>query len=101
MCPCGCSPGSGPGSGSSASREKECGEDYDSERDASSILEDCSSPLSISSRLNWVGLGGGVGVVASGPETLTRAASNAVARVGLTRGVELGGVGLHTESFSL
>jgi hypothetical protein len=51
--------------------------------------------------LNWVGLGGGVGVCVSGPETLTREAQNAVARVGMTRGLELGGIALHTEIFSL
>ena len=51
-------------------------------------------------RLGWVGLGGGVGVVASGPNSLTREASNAVARLSMTRGRELGGVSLHTEIFS-
>ncbi|KAI0776531.1 iron reductase [Trametes elegans] len=54
-----------------------------------------------SARLNWVGLGGGVGVCAAGPESLTREAQNAVARVSLTRGLELGGVGLHTELFAI
>ncbi|KAG7094335.1 hypothetical protein E1B28_007934 [Marasmius oreades] len=54
-----------------------------------------------SSKLQWAGLGGGVAVCASGPESLTREASNAVASLGLTRGVELGGVSVHTEVFSL
>jgi ferric-chelate reductase len=54
-----------------------------------------------SAKLNWVGLGGGVAVCASGPETLTREAHNAVARVGMRRGVELGGIVLHTELFSM
>lgn len=53
------------------------------------------------SKLEWVGLGGGVAVCAAGPESLTREAQNAVARLGLTRGVELGGIGLHTELFAL
>ena len=57
--------------------------------------------FSASSRLNWVGLGGGVAVCAAGPESLTREAHNAVARVSLTRGVELGGVALHTELFAI
>ncbi len=52
------------------------------------------------SKLGWVGLGGGVGVVASGPESLTREASNAVARLSMARGRELGGVALHTEMFT-
>ncbi|OJT14547.1 Ferric reductase transmembrane component 3 [Trametes pubescens] len=56
---------------------------------------------SASARLSWVGLGGGVAVCAAGPESLTREAQNAVARIGLTRGVELGGVGLHTELFAI
>ncbi|SJL02859.1 uncharacterized protein ARMOST_06199 [Armillaria ostoyae] len=45
-------------------------------------------------------LGGGVGVCVCGPESLVREASNAVARLGMTRSGELGGVGLHTELFS-
>jgi ferric-chelate reductase len=65
------------------------------------IEEDAGEKLSESPKLNWVGLGGGVAVCASGPETLTREAHNAVARTGMTRGVELGGIALHTELFSL
>lgn len=52
-------------------------------------------------KLDWVGLGGGVAVCAAGPESLTREAQNAVARLGLTRGIELGGIGIHTELFAL
>lgn len=52
-------------------------------------------------KLEWVGLGGGVAVCAAGPESLTREAQNAVARLGLTRGIELGGIGIHTELFAL
>ena len=52
-------------------------------------------------KLDWVELGGGVAVCASGPETLLRETQNAVARIGLTRGLELGGIGLHTELFAL
>ncbi|TFK77223.1 iron reductase [Pluteus cervinus] len=55
----------------------------------------------IHDKLRWRGVGGGVAVCASGPETLTREASNAVARLGLSRGIELGGIALHTELFSL
>jgi ferric-chelate reductase len=43
---------------------------------------------------------GGVAVCASGPFSLTREAQNAVARVSMTRGLELGGIALHTEIFS-
>ena len=44
---------------------------------------------------------GGVAVCASGPESLTREAQNAVARVGPRRAGMLGGIGIHTELFSL
>ncbi|KAF8647908.1 hypothetical protein AX16_006440 [Volvariella volvacea WC 439] len=52
-------------------------------------------------RLRWCGLGGGVAVCVSGPGSLIRETSNAVARLGMTRGAELGGIALHTELFSL
>jgi len=52
--------------------------------------------------LRWVGLGGGLGVCASGPRELTREVTNAVAKLSLSRSaVEIGGVGLHTEAFVL
>ncbi|KAJ3889050.1 iron reductase [Lentinula edodes] len=63
--------------------------------------EACAALAEASAKLQWVGLGGGVAVCASGPGSLTREASNAVAKLSLTRGVELGGVGLHTEVFSV
>ena len=44
---------------------------------------------------------GGVGVCASGPESLTREAANAVARAGPVHGRRVGGIALHTEMFSL
>lgn len=50
---------------------------------------------------SWVPAGGGVAVCASGPCSLTREAQNAVARLSASRGVELGGIALHTELFSL
>lgn len=62
-------------------------------------LEDPEKPLK--SKLPWVGLGGGVAVCASGPESLIREAQNAVAKMGVVRGREVGGVGLHTELFAL
>ncbi|KAI0742236.1 iron reductase [Daedaleopsis nitida] len=72
------------------------------EAETQSIETDENMPeLTASSRLQWVGLGGGVAVCAAGPESLTREAHNAVARVSLTRGVELGGVALHTELFAI
>ncbi|KAG1847157.1 iron reductase [Suillus subalutaceus] len=45
--------------------------------------------------------GGGVAVCASGPESLTREAQNAVARFGLTMSMDVGGIALHTELFTL
>ena len=44
---------------------------------------------------------GGVGVCVSGPESLTREAANAVARLGPVHGRRVGGISLHTEVFSL
>lgn len=64
-------------------------------------IEDGVEKPAVTPKLNWVGLGGGVAVCVSGPETLTREAHNAVARVGMTKGLELGGIALHTELFSL
>ena len=52
-------------------------------------------------KLEWVGLGGGVGVCVSGPEGLIRETQNAVAKIGAVRGVQVGGIGLHTELFAL
>lgn len=46
-------------------------------------------------------LGGGVAVCASGPETLTREAQTAVARVGVRRDAEFDKIALHTELFVL
>ncbi|KAK7027523.1 ferric-chelate reductase Frp1 [Paramarasmius palmivorus] len=45
--------------------------------------------------------GGGLAVCAAGPEGLVRKAGNAVARMSLTRGIELGGIDLHTEVYSM
>jgi ferric-chelate reductase len=44
---------------------------------------------------------GGVGVCASGPESLTRDAANAVARLAPVHGARVGGISLHTEVFTL
>ena len=79
-------------------RKSHTSEDSDSR---SLETDECMRAVPGSARLRWVGLGGGVGVCAAGPESLTREAHNAVARVSLTRGVELGGVGLHTELFAM
>jgi len=52
--------------------------------------------------LRWVGLGGGLGICASGPSKLTKEVANAVAKLSLSGGVgDIGGVGLHTETFVL
>ena len=77
-------------------------ESSEADADAKSLESDESArEVHASARLKWVGLGGGVGVCAAGPESLTRAAHNAVARVSVTRGVELGGIALHTELFAI
>jgi len=44
---------------------------------------------------------GGVGVCASGPESLTREAANAVASLAPVHARRVGGIALHTEVFSL
>ncbi|KAH9041888.1 iron reductase [Lactarius deliciosus] len=44
---------------------------------------------------------GGVGVCASGPESLTRESANAVARLTPSHAKRVGGIALHTEVFSL
>ncbi|KXN89082.1 Ferric reductase transmembrane component 1 [Leucoagaricus sp. SymC.cos] len=55
-----------------------------------------------SRKLPWLGSGGAVAVCASGPASLMREAANAVARLRLSqRGMEMGGVDIHTEVFSL
>lgn len=46
-------------------------------------------------------LPGGVGVCAAGPASLTADVSNAVTMLSLKRGLELGGVDLHTEMYSI
>jgi len=47
------------------------------------------------------GLAGGVGVAASGPESLTTSARNTVAWVGPSKASQVGGINLHTELFAL
>src|SRR6266404_1158386 len=44
---------------------------------------------------------GGVGVCASGPESLARETANAVARLAPLHATRVGGITLHTEVFSL
>ena len=68
-------------------------------QDSDGDLEDERKSAKV--KLNWVGLGGGVGVCASGPESLILETQNAVARLGAMRGVSLGGIGLHTELFAV
>ena len=82
------------------------------------LLHDLTSPRSASSplagpveednaerrgvgRIETSGQAGGVAVCASGPASLTSEAQNAVARLGVVRGVELGGVAIHVEQFTL
>lgn len=57
---------------------------------------------SLGSKLSWIENGGGLAVCASGPESLTREASNAVARLQMSgRGVQIGKIGFHSEVFTL
>jgi len=77
-------------------------EDAECEDAAIVVESDESASPSAKSKLPWIGQGGGVAVCASGPESLTREASNAVARMQTSaKGRALGEVGLHTEVFSL
>jgi len=71
---------------------------------ARQILNDMITPPAddTAGGLRWVGLGGGLGVCASGPSELTREVANAVAKLSLSGSAqEVGGVGLHTETFVL
>lgn len=63
--------------------------------------DDNDGNSSLKAKLNWSGLGGGVAVCAAGPESLTTETRNAAAKLALTRGLEIGGVGLHTETFAV
>lgn len=70
--------------------------------EAGTESESESSTRPLHEKLPWVPLGGGVAVCASGPETMTREASNAVARLRMSsRGRGLGNVGLSTELFAI
>ena len=57
----------------------------------------------LKSKLDWVGLEGGVGVCVSGPEGLIREMGNAVSLLGLkgAKGSRLGKIGIHTELFAI
>ncbi|KAH7911479.1 iron reductase [Hygrophoropsis aurantiaca] len=67
----------------------------------SSDVEDDAAKMSSSASIEAVNPGGGVAVCASGPESMTTEAQNAVARLGVTKGVMMGGIALHTELFTL
>ncbi|OSC98326.1 iron reductase [Trametes coccinea BRFM310] len=95
-------PSSAPETSRSQPQTKKADPDAQSIDSASSEDADAEKAVpSASARLNWVGVGGGVAVCAAGPESLTREAQNAAARIGMTRGVELGGIALHTELFAI
>ncbi|KAG2099236.1 iron reductase [Suillus discolor] len=67
----------------------------------SSCEKEDSTDMQCDESHKLMGLGGGVAVCASGPESLTRDVRNAVARLGLTMGMDVGGIALHTEQFTL
>ena len=66
-----------------------------------SVEEDGKDCRSVGQRTEMSGHAGGVAVCASGPASLTTEAQNAVARLGIVRGIELGGVAIHVEQFTL
>lgn len=69
---------------------------------ASELDVEIDKEVGVKGKLSHVEDGGGVAVCASGPESLVREASNAVARMKLSgRAHRLGGIGLHTEVFTL
>ncbi|PPQ80497.1 hypothetical protein CVT24_002591, partial [Panaeolus cyanescens] len=63
------------------------------------VLGEDDMKVFASDKLPRIRENGGVGVAAAGPASLTREASNAVARIGLRAG--LGKVGLHTEVYGI
>jgi len=66
------------------------------------IVDEERGVLPSAEKLPWLTLGGGMAVCASGPASVTTETANAVSRIQLSgRGRDLGGVGLHTETFSL
>jgi len=70
--------------------------DRDLEKDV-----DFDIPTLIPCNLPHIPLGGGIGICASGPESLTRETGNAVAMLGIRSGGKLGNVGIHTEVFQI
>ncbi|KAG1829258.1 hypothetical protein EV424DRAFT_1381700 [Suillus variegatus] len=67
----------------------------------SSFAKEDSIEIQCDESQKMVGLGAGVAVWASSSESLRGDAQNAVARSGLTMGVDVGGIALHTELFTL
>ena len=71
---------------------------------AHQLLKDLTTPSAESGTncLRWAGLGGGLGVCASGPGSLTGDMANAVAKLSLG-GIadQIGGVGSHIETYVL
>lgn len=66
------------------------------------IVDEEKGVLPSAEKLPWLALGGGMAVCSSGPVSVTTETANAVARIQLSeRGRDLGGIGLHTETFSL
>ncbi|TFK37211.1 hypothetical protein BDQ12DRAFT_685512 [Crucibulum laeve] len=85
-----------------SSEDDEEDEDLKQQHQPAGDIENPTLGLSASGKLPWVGFGGGLAVCASGPESLTREAANAVARLQLGgQGLKIGGVGLHTEVYSV
>jgi len=66
------------------------------------VMLDTEAVGNIQDKLPLVQCGGGLAVCASGPRSMAQEAANAVARIQMSRrGSTLGGVGLHTEVFTL
>lgn len=71
-------------------------------RQSTSTEPDSEVGDSLGSRLSWIENGGGLAVCASGPESLTGEASNAVARLQISgRGLQIGKIAFHSEVFTL
>ena len=65
------------------------------------LVSPSAAEVSPAAKSKRIGSGGGVGVCAAGPESLIRDARNAVAGLALTKGLELGGIELHTEVYAV
>ncbi|KZT05108.1 iron reductase [Laetiporus sulphureus 93-53] len=64
-------------------------------------IEDVSASSHSQAESGSIGSGGGVAICAAGPDSLMVETRNAAAMLSVSRGIALGWIGLHTESFAL